>query len=59
MANSDRGPGSAARQADALRNEGVQVDEDSMGEFYVDFSRYGWFPDPEDYDTIESSDIEV
>lgn len=59
MANSDRGPGSATRQADALRNEGVQVDEDSMGEFYVDFSRCGWFPDPEDYDAIESSDIEV
>ncbi|KAJ0414141.1 6-O-methylguanine DNA methyltransferase [Aspergillus carlsbadensis] len=41
---SHRGPGSAERQAEALREEGVEVTSDSMGEFYVDLSRYGWFP---------------
>ncbi|KAJ5885433.1 hypothetical protein N7495_009943 [Penicillium taxi] len=41
---SHRGPGSAQRQADALRLEGVVVENDSMGEMYVDFSRFGWFP---------------
>lgn len=38
------GPGSAERQAEALRLEDVEVRSDSMGEFHVDFSRYGWFP---------------
>jgi methylated-DNA-protein-cysteine methyltransferase-like protein len=38
------GPGSAERQAEALGQEGVEVTRDSMGEIYVDFSRYGWFP---------------
>ncbi|KAI2814623.1 hypothetical protein CBS63078_7764 [Aspergillus niger] len=42
---SHREPGSAERQAEALRAEGVEVEEDSMGEWYVDFRRYGWFPD--------------
>ncbi|KAJ6138728.1 Winged helix-turn-helix transcription repressor DNA-binding [Penicillium samsonianum] len=41
---SHRGPGSAERQAEALTQEGVEVTTDSMGEMYVDFSRYGWFP---------------
>ncbi|KAJ5163863.1 Winged helix-turn-helix transcription repressor DNA-binding [Penicillium coprophilum] len=41
---SHRGPGSAERQAEALTQEGVEVTTDSMGEIYVDFSRYGWFP---------------
>ncbi|KAE8381990.1 6-O-methylguanine DNA methyltransferase [Aspergillus bertholletiae] len=41
---SHREPGSAERQADALRHEGVEVETDAMGEFYVDFGRYGWFP---------------
>ncbi|KAJ5188943.1 Winged helix-turn-helix transcription repressor DNA-binding [Penicillium cf. griseofulvum] len=41
---SHRGPGSAERQAEALAQEGVEVTTDSMGEIYVDFSRYGWFP---------------
>ncbi|KAL1952665.1 hypothetical protein VTO42DRAFT_4547 [Malbranchea cinnamomea] len=41
---SHRGPGSAARQAAALEAEGVTVQSDSMGEFYVDLGRYGWFP---------------
>lgn len=39
------GPGSAQRQAEVLRTEGVEVKgPDSMGEFYVDFSTFGWFP---------------
>ncbi|KAJ5583204.1 Winged helix-turn-helix transcription repressor DNA-binding [Penicillium sp. DV-2018c] len=41
---SHRGPGSAERQAEALAQEGVEVTTDSMGEMYIDFSRYGWFP---------------
>lgn len=39
------GPGSAARQAERLREEGVSVDEDAMGEFYIDLKTYGWFPE--------------
>ncbi|KAF2204995.1 DNA binding methylated-DNA--cysteine S-methyltransferase [Delitschia confertaspora ATCC 74209] len=42
---SPRGPGGASRQAAALRTEGVQVSQDAMGEFTLDFSVYGWFPD--------------
>ncbi|PYI20511.1 hypothetical protein BO86DRAFT_448604 [Aspergillus japonicus CBS 114.51] len=42
---SHRGPGSAERQAEVLRAEGVEVEVDSMGEYYVDFGRFGWFPD--------------
>ena len=38
------GPGSAARQAAALQAEGVEVTSDSMGEWYVDFGMWGWFP---------------
>lgn len=38
------GPGSAQRQAEVLRSEGVEVKGDSMGEFYIDFSTVGWFP---------------
>uniref|UniRef100_A0A8H7K5I8 Methylated-DNA-[protein]-cysteine S-methyltransferase DNA binding domain-containing protein n=1 Tax=Bionectria ochroleuca TaxID=29856 RepID=A0A8H7K5I8_BIOOC len=42
---SHRGPGSAARQAAALRAEDVEVTEDAMGEFMIDFGEYGWFPE--------------
>ncbi|RAH41534.1 MGMT family protein [Aspergillus brunneoviolaceus CBS 621.78] len=42
---SHRGPGSAERQAEVLRAEGVEVEVDSMGEYYVDLGRFGWFPD--------------
>jgi hypothetical protein len=38
------GPGSAQHQAEGLQAEGVVVITDSMGEMYVDFTRYGWFP---------------
>ncbi|KAL8891157.1 MAG: hypothetical protein Q9215_001753 [Flavoplaca cf. flavocitrina] len=41
---SHRGPGGAARQAAALRQEGVTVGTTAMGEFTVDFSTFGWFP---------------
>ncbi|KAL2850635.1 6-O-methylguanine DNA methyltransferase [Aspergillus pseudoustus] len=56
---SHRGPGSAERQAEALHGEGVEVTSDSLGEFYVDFSRYGWFPaelESEDEDENEDAD---
>ncbi|EDN11081.1 predicted protein [Histoplasma mississippiense (nom. inval.)] len=39
------GPGSAARQAAALAEEGVDVHVDSMGEYAVELGRFGWFPD--------------
>ncbi|RAK94889.1 MGMT family protein [Aspergillus ibericus CBS 121593] len=42
---SHRGPGSAERQAEVLRGEGVEVEGDAMGELYVDLGRFGWFPD--------------
>lgn len=35
----------AARQAEALRGEGVEVHRNSMGEYFVDLREYGWFPD--------------
>lgn len=38
------GPGGTAVQAAALEAEGVPVQRDSMGEFYVDLMMYGWFP---------------
>ncbi|KAL8792826.1 MAG: hypothetical protein Q9195_004555 [Heterodermia aff. obscurata] len=37
-------PGGAARQAAALRQERVTVDEGSLGELSIDFTIYGWFP---------------
>lgn len=53
-------PGSAERQADILREEGVQVTTDSMGEMYVDFGRYGWFPErlPSEEDDDEGEEGE-
>ncbi|EPE08251.1 mgmt family protein [Ophiostoma piceae UAMH 11346] len=32
------------RQAVALRDEGVEVTQDAMGELKVDLTQYGWFP---------------
>ncbi|KAH8689944.1 MGMT family protein [Talaromyces proteolyticus] len=56
---SHRGAGSAARQADALRHEGVTVEEDAMGDYYIDMHRYGWFPDrlPSEEGESEGSDV--
>ncbi|KAL4940174.1 hypothetical protein BDV06DRAFT_213704 [Aspergillus oleicola] len=56
---SHRGPGSAARQAERLRDEGVTVDSDSMGEFYVDFGRFGWFPVEMPDDVLETGDVDA
>ncbi|KAH6616361.1 6-O-methylguanine DNA methyltransferase [Boeremia exigua] len=55
---SPRGPGAASRQADALRAEGVEVDEDSMNIYTVNLKDYGWFPDilPSETGLLESSD---
>ncbi|KAL4914414.1 6-O-methylguanine DNA methyltransferase [Aspergillus aurantiobrunneus] len=55
---SHRGPGRAEHQAEVLRGEGVEVVGDAMGEFYVDFGRWGWFPvelpsEVDDYDDHE------
>ncbi|EED14286.1 MGMT family protein [Talaromyces stipitatus ATCC 10500] len=61
---SHRGPGSASRQAVALRHEGVTVEQDAMGDFYIDMARYGWFParlpseegESEDSDSLEEEE---
>lgn len=52
-----RGPGSAGRQADALRREGVEIREEAMGQYTIDLAKYGWFPDvlPSESDLVESS----
>lgn len=44
---SRRIPGWADYQAECLRDEGVQVNVDAMGEHHhhVDLAEYGWFPD--------------
>ncbi|KAE8406519.1 6-O-methylguanine DNA methyltransferase [Aspergillus pseudonomiae] len=56
---SHREPGSAERQAEALREEGIQVETDAMGEFYVDLARFGWFPSvlPSEEDESELEDV--
>ncbi len=41
---SNRGPGGAARQATALRREGVTVRTGHLGELTIDFGTFGWFP---------------
>lgn len=40
-----RGPGGAARQAAALRREGVTVETGHLRELTVDLDSFGWFPD--------------
>ncbi|KAJ4305421.1 Alkyltransferase-like protein 1 [Kalmusia sp. IMI 367209] len=57
---SPRGPNGASRQASALRAEGVEVTQGAMGEFSVDFERYGWFPSvlPSEAEQVESSSEE-
>lgn len=44
LLNIHRGPGGAARQAAALRQERVTVDDGNLGELSIDFTIYGWFP---------------
>ncbi|KAE8151557.1 hypothetical protein BDV25DRAFT_138692 [Aspergillus avenaceus] len=43
--NPEEEPGSAERQAEVLRAEGVEVRTDAMGESSVDFAQFGWFPE--------------
>lgn len=52
-----RGASGAARQAVALRAEGVEVGRGSLGEYTIDFASYGWFPEvlPSDLAEDESS----
>ncbi|KAK7442350.1 6-O-methylguanine DNA methyltransferase [Colletotrichum acutatum] len=38
-------PSGARNQAESLQAEDVEVSRTAMGEFQVDFSSYGWFPD--------------
>lgn len=38
-------PAGTQNQAAALRTEGVTVTTGPLGELYVDFAEYGWFPD--------------
>lgn len=40
-----RGPSGASQQATALETEGVQVVQNRLGGYTIDFSAYGWFPD--------------
>jgi len=55
---SPRGPSGASRQAAALRREGVQIERGTLGEYMVDFSIYGWFPDmlPSEAAQLEDDD---
>ncbi|KAK2808502.1 hypothetical protein FQN50_004711 [Emmonsiellopsis sp. PD_5] len=53
---SHRGPGSAARQAAVLEQEGVAVQADSMGEYSIDLGRYGWYPERLAGDESDESD---
>ncbi|KAG6997563.1 hypothetical protein G7Y79_00040g077280 [Physcia stellaris] len=57
---SPRGPGGAARQATALRQEGVTVELGSLGELSISFGAYGWFPTrlpSEGADDAESDEV--
>ena len=44
------------RQAAALRDEGVEVTQDAMGELKVDLTQYGWFPRQLPSDAIEGDE---
>ncbi|SPO03619.1 related to MGMT family protein [Cephalotrichum gorgonifer] len=37
-------PAGAQTQANALREEGIPVEANEMGELRVDLAKYGWFP---------------
>lgn len=53
-----RGPGGAARQAAALRREGVMVDTGPLGELTVDLVAFGWFPSTLPSEEAEASESE-
>ncbi|KAH8800228.1 MGMT family protein [Xylogone sp. PMI_703] len=40
---SHRAPGWAHRQAQYLRQEGVDVDDNDFGDYYIDMKTFGWF----------------
>jgi methylated-DNA-protein-cysteine methyltransferase-like protein len=54
-----RGVNGASRQATALEAEGVQVQRASLGEYTVDFTTYGWFPDSLPSNLSEADDDEA
>ena len=54
-----RGPGGAARQAAALRREGVVVRTGAMGELTIDLGTYGWFPSILPSEEAESNDSDA
>lgn len=56
--NDSRGPGGAARQAAALRREGVTVDTGPLGELTVDLVSFGWFPSTLPSEEAEASESE-
>jgi methylated-DNA-protein-cysteine methyltransferase-like protein len=53
-----RGVNGARQQAIALEAEGVQVTRGSLGEYTIDFTTYGWFPDRLPSDLSEDDDEE-
>ncbi|MCJ1426257.1 hypothetical protein MMC29_004160 [Sticta canariensis] len=55
---SPRGPGGAARQAAALRREGVTVDTGPLGELTVDLAAFGWFPSTLPSEVAQASESE-
>ena len=56
----DRGAGGAARQAAALRQEGVSVRTGALGELTVNLGTFGWFPSrlPSEEGTASESESE-
>jgi len=53
-----RGVNGARQQATALEAEGVQVIRGSLGEYTIDFTTYGWFPDRLPSDLSEDDEDE-
>ncbi|KAI5196647.1 hypothetical protein E4T42_06649 [Aureobasidium subglaciale] len=53
-----RGANGASQQATALEAEGVQVTRGALGEYTIDFTTYGWFPDrlPSDLSSEEEDE---
>jgi methylated-DNA-protein-cysteine methyltransferase-like protein len=55
-----RGVNGARQQATALEAEDVQVTRGSLGEYTIDLTTYGWFPDrlPSDLSEDDEEDEE-
>ncbi|TQS31360.1 hypothetical protein Golomagni_08362 [Golovinomyces magnicellulatus] len=53
-------PSSSINQATRLGQEGVEVTRGALGEMFVDFDKYGWFPSalPSEADQEEDDDEE-